>query len=212
MSSLIYLAVVLTATLIAVLSALVLTPDVLRKDFDSQIKLHVSVKQMKNSEGRIKKFYDDRGLSSEATIYEIADVLNGVEGGIDDTLAERACLCEPDHNGKMVVLFKKGLTKEERKFDFAHECAHLLNGDPIPSTRPGGHNKPKLEQIADYTAAALLMPFDRVNEFLIKNEYLKADKNKRYTLVRKLCQIYGVSEIIVLRRINEVLILKKIER
>ena len=203
MSAPIYLAAVLAATLIAVFSALLLTPSVLRKEFDSQIKLHVSVKQMKNSEGKIKKFFDDRGLSSESTIYEIADVLNVVEGGVDDTLLERARLCEPDKNGKMVVLFKKGLTREERKFDFAHECAHLINGDPIPSTRPGGHNKPKLEQIADYTAAALLMPFDRVNDFLTENEYIKADKNKRYTLVRKLCQIYGVSEIIALRRINE---------
>lgn len=212
MSTPIYLTTVLVAILTAVFSALVVTPGVLRKEFDGQIKLHVSVKQMKNSEGRIKKFLDDRGLSSESTIYEIADVLNVVEGGIDNTLVERARLCEPDNNGKMVVLFKKGSTREERKFDFAHECAHLINGDPIPSTRPGGHNKPKLEQIADYTAAALLMPFDRVNDFLTKNEYLKADKNKRYTLVRKICQIYGVSEIIALRRINEVLILKKIER
>lgn len=211
MSVQLYLIVFVIAILGAFIASAVITPSVLRREYERQLKLDVTPKQMKNTEGKIKKFYSESGLSTNASIYEIAQVLNIVEGGIDANLTERARLCEPDENGKMKVLFKKGLTKEERKFDFAHECAHRINGDPIPNTRPGGHDKPKVEQIADYTAAALLMPLEEVYNFLVEKDYIASDKNKRYNLLCELCKIYGVSEVIALRRIKEVALLKNIQ-
>ena len=86
----------------------------------------------------------------------------------------------------------------------AHECAHLINGDMDPLTRPLGKNKPKIEQLADYTAAALLMPLNQIYQYLEVNNYQSTSKRRKIELVRELCKTYKVSEIIAVRRIKEV--------
>ena len=73
-----------------------------------------------------------------------------------------------------------------------------------PLTRPLGKNKPKIEQLADYTAAALLMPLNQIYQYLELNNYQSASKGKKKKLVRELCEVYEVSEIIAVRRIKEV--------
>lgn len=200
----IYITVIsVVATLISIISV-VLTPRMLKKDYLEQIKIDISMRQMRKAEERIARFLEDNNLPIGSSIYDIANVLHIVDGGIEKGISGRARLCLPNKDGNMPVVFKRGLSKEEYKFDFAHECAHQINGDTPPNTRPGGHNKPKVEQIADYTAAALLMPVSHIYDFLIENDYAKATKEKRYLLVRELCKKYEVSEIIALRRIKEV--------
>lgn len=65
-------------------------------------------------------------------------------------------------------------------------------------------NKPKVEQLADYTAVALLMPLNQVYQYLELNNYQSASKGKKKKLVRELCEVYEVSEIIAIRKIKEV--------
>ena len=101
-------------------------------------------------------------------------------------------------------IFKEGLSGETKRFVFAHACAHLINGDTAPLTRPLEKNKPKVEQLADYTAVALLMPLNQVYQYLELNNYQSASKGKKKKLVRELCEVYEVSEIIAIRRIKEV--------
>lgn len=197
-------------TIISVVAALisfisvVLTPRILKRDYLEQVKIDISMRQMKKAEERIARFLQDNNLPIGSSIYDIAKVLHIVDGGIENGISGRARLGLPNKDGNMVVVFKRGLSKEEYKFDFAHECAHQINGDAPPNTRPGGHNKPKVEQIADYTAAALLMPISQIYDFLVENDYANAEKNKRYSLIRELCKKYEVSEIIALRRVKEV--------
>ena len=57
---------------------------------------------------------------------------------------------------------------------------------------------------ADYTAVALLMPLNQVYQYLELNNYQSASKGKKKKLVRELCEVYEVSEIIAIRRIKEV--------
>ena len=98
--------------------------------------------------------------------------------------------------------------EKDKSFAFAHEVAHLLNGDEVPATRPSGRNKSEIEQLADYTAAALLMPLDAVYNCLEKKNYSKISVNKKTKVIRELCSEYRVSEVIVMRRIKEVYALK----
>ena len=85
----------------------------------------------------------------------------------------------------------------------------MINGDSAPLTRPLGRNKPMIEQLADYTAAALLMPLDEVYDYLEKNGYQKATKRRKIELVCKLCKTYEVTEMIAVRRIKEVYAIKQ---
>ncbi len=107
------------------------------------------------------------------------------------------------------VFFKDGLSEAERTFDFAHECGHRINHDPTPQTRPDGYNKPERDQLADYVGAALLMPIETVYSYLIENNYKEASVTKKGALIRELCAKHGVSEMIALRRVKEVYILKQ---
>lgn len=206
-----YVTVFSVITAIISVVSFILTPHILKKDCLEQVKIDISMRQMKKAEERIAHFLNDNNLPIGSSVYEIAKVLHIVDGGISNGISGRARLCLPDKNGNMTVQFKRGLSKEEYKFDFAHECAHQINGDAPPNTRPGGRNKPKVEQIADYTAAALLMPLAQVYDYLVENDYSNADKDKRYSLIRGLCKKYEVSEIIALRRVKEVNELKNMK-
>lgn len=174
----------------------------------SKLKLDISLLQMRKLEDNVSSFLESNGMSPGATIWSIAEKLNIEEGEEIKRQEAQALLSEPDENGKMVVTFTRGLTQEERIFAFAHECAHLVNEDDAPVTRPHGRNKPLAEQLADYTAAALLMPIDSVYDILLKNNYSEANPRKRMKIVRQLCERYQVSDIIALRRIQEVYVLK----
>ena len=177
--------------------------------YRKSIEPDITLEQMQNSEENIARFLQENNLSQGASILNIAEVLQVSQGGEDNRLDVLAQLSEQDENGNRTVTFKTGLSAEEKIFNFAHECAHLVNRDTVPATRPEGHNKPPVEQIADYTAAALLMPLGEVYDFLEGNGYKKMSSRKRVGMLHNLCERYGVSEVIALRRIDEVYKLKQ---
>jgi len=194
----------------AIVSAFV-TYSTMTRIYKKKIKLDISPEQMRISEEKIASFLQKNNLEPGESIRTIAKALNIVEGEVKSEISGRARLSEPDASGKMVVFFKSGLSEEERMFDFAHECGHRINHDPTPATRPEGYNKSEVEQLADYVGAALLMPIDSVYKYLTLYDYKNSSPRKRVALIRKLCSMYGVSEMIALRRVKEVYILKQFE-
>lgn len=173
-------------------------------EYEKTIKPDVTLEQMKTSEENISRFLQEHQLNKGANIWAIAEVLKVNEGGEDSSIDDEARLSEPDKNGNMVVTFKAGLKPEQKIFNFAHECAHLINKDDVPVTRPTGSHKAPIEQLADYTAAALLMPVDDVFCYLESNNYKTLSSRSRMKILRFMCKKYEVSEIIALRRIQEV--------
>lgn len=182
-----------------------------RTELYEKIKMDVTRTQMLESEKRIEQFFVSNNLQKGASIIKIAEILNVEQGGVETGLQEQACLKKCAYNGKKIVTFKEGLSEQEKRFIFAHEIAHLLNGDTVPVTRPNGRNKALIEQLADYTAAALLMPLEEVYDYLVKKDYKDSSSRKRTAIVHGLCKMYNVTEVIALRRINEVYILKQIK-
>lgn len=148
------------------------------------------------------------GLNPGESISTIGRALNIYEGDEDDRILSQAHLSSPDATGAMVVTFRKGLSKQERTFAFAHECGHVINEDNAPIDRPDRKHKPQIEQAADYVAAALLMPLDEVYTYLSENKYQDTTPKNGIRLTKALCRRYGVSEVIALRRIREVYVLK----
>lgn len=209
MSAQIYFMIFLIISVIVVTISYSLTFYNKRKEFSEKIKLDVTTDQMRESEKRIKDFLTKNNIEPKQSILEIAKVLNVEEGGIDPDLQSQAYLKERDKTGKKIVVFKTGLSEEQRLFVFAHELAHLLNGDSVPVNRPNGRNKAYIEQLADYTAAALLMPMDEVYTYLKNQNYTGVSDRKRMSIVHDLCKNYNVTEMIAMRRIKEIRALKK---
>lgn len=199
---------ILLCILVASVSAIA-TSKVTKKDFYDKIKLDIALEEMVESEKKINLFLNENNIEPGVSIKKIAEILNVKEGGIDQEIRSQACLKENCYTGEKVVVFKEELPEIEKNFVFAHEIAHILNGDSIPVTRPAGRNKSQIEQLADYTAAALLMPVDHVFDFLQEKNYMQVSAKKRMVYVRELCKEYRVNEMIVLRRIKEVYALKQ---
>lgn len=208
MSAQIYLFLFIVLCIAVLFVASILSFKVFQEDFKDQIKLDVSLEQMKQSESRIKSFLEENNIEAGTSIGRIAEILKIRQGGTEQGIYNQAYLKEDSITGERIVVFKSGLSEREKNFVFAHEIAHILNGDTIPVTRPVGRNKSQMEQIADYMAAALIMPIDDVFAFLVKNNYRKSSTRKRMALVRLLCKDYKVTELIALRRIKEVYALK----
>ena len=179
-----------------------------KKGMNEKIKLDISIEDMRKSEKRISAFLIANQLGDDKSIYDIAEILNVEQGGTEQGLQDQAYLKDCDDHKKIVV-FKPDLSERQQHFVFAHEIAHLINGDEIPVTRPNARNKSKIEQLADYTAAALLMPLDAVYTYLENNLYQNISVKERAKIVKELCEKYNVTEVIVLRRIKEVYVLKQ---
>lgn len=209
MSSQVYLLILSVTISFTVLISAFVTYRTMKKEYRKRIELDISVEQMLLSEKKIAAFLKNSKLKPGESIHVIAKALNVVEGGVENNLSDRARLNNPDSSGKMVVVFKSGSSKEERLFDFAHECGHRINLDPTPATRPKGYNKSEIEQLADYVGAALLMPLDDVYDYLVEHDYRNGSRRKKVALIRNLCAQYGVSEMIALRRVKEVYVIKQ---
>lgn len=181
-----------------------------KKENSKKIRLDIELKNMQKIENDLAQFYAENNITTTLNIQEIATILKVHDGGETSEIDEQAKLSEPDENGNMYVTFKKGLNQHEKLFSFAHECAHIINKDPLPGTRPEGFNKPYIEQLADYTAAAILLPLEDVYKVLLDKQYTELSTNQKLKVVRFICKRYRVSEIIALRRIEEVYKLKDI--
>lgn len=172
--------------------------------YQKEMTTDITRDQMFASEERVKDFLAKHDLRPGDSIDCIAKVLNVSKGKVDPDLDKMASLREVAPGGSFVVDFGPGQSSESIRFNFAHECGHLINGDKAPVDNPGGHGKSEADQLADYVAAALLMPFEEVADFLIENKYKSACKGKCLRLTQQLGAKYGVEEITVLRRIKEV--------
>lgn len=215
MSFELYISILIALIVIAIIISSLHFHLVTKKDFKQKLQSDITTEQMLESEKRIEAFYHEKNLHPGCALDRIADALLVKMGHIDHALInDQAHISKPGPDGYRVVDFKSGLNEAEKRFAYAHECAHVLNNDDIPATRPDGHNKPPCEQIADYTAAAFLMPYDDVLNMLNKYNYTSSSKNQRIRILRLLCKQYNVSEMVAIRRVLEVnnsTVLNKIE-
>lgn len=200
----------LTLLFSAIVGIFVINP-ILRMDYAIKIKPDISIYEMVKLEENLSKFLSENNLKPGASIWKVARVLKVIDIGAVGDIDSRARIYEPGPNGNTTVVHSRGVPDSERLFDFAHELGHRINRDPLPADRPHGHGKPKMDQLADYTGAALLMPLEHVYQFLIQNNYESASNRKRVSIVRKLSQKYHVSEITTIRRINEVRKIKNLD-
>lgn len=107
--------------------------------------------------------------------------------------------CYRRKNGIYVVFLNRNATKERRRFTLAHEIAHFLLGDgtsPMALFKNVLHYDPKSpeERAADDLASRLLLPTERVREFL--GDYLVD-----YYTIKRLQSKAKVSDIAIALRL-----------
>lgn len=181
----------------------------IKKDYSKTVKIDITREQMLILEKKVTDFYKENNLNPDGNIERITELLKLKVGKDDENLEHQAKTQLPDEDGYREVTINPWLSQQERTFVIAHECAHLINGDDMINTRPQGHNKPICEQLADYTAAALLMPLEDVYEYLEKINYQKLTASKRVKVITQLSVRYEVEPVVALRRVKEVYIIKQ---
>jgi len=204
-----YLIIVVIVLGVSMIASAVLTYKVKKAEYNQKVKIDISFEKMYESEVKIEEFFKKNQLDKKATILEIAKVLNVKKGGTEEGLTEQAVVRECNESGGKIVYFNPNLSENDKSFAFAHELAHLVNGDSVPATRPSGKNKAEIEQLADYTAAALLLPLESVYNTLEDRKYKKVSARKKLGIIRELCDTYKVSDVIVMRRIKEIYTIKQ---
>lgn len=208
MSIQIYLMVTAICFLGAIIFACAFSQNAYKELYSSQLKFDIGVGEMIEGERRLKDFLKSNNISINGNVVQsVAQKLEVEIGGISDTIKNNAELTTVDD--KKIVILKEGLNEQEILFCLAHECAHLINGDPVPQTRPEGRDKDIIEQKADYLAAAMIMPREKVRSFLVDHNYQSASSNKKVKLIDQMCREYNATDVVVMRRIQEVTILEQ---
>lgn len=205
----IYILVVSIVIISVIVSFSIITFKIMKEELNTNIKVDISIDQMKELEKKINKLRYQNNLMKDYCIEDVARVLNVECDKNEVDLQSQAFVREDKDSGKKIIIFRRGLSDEEKRFVFAHELGHIINGDTMPATRPSGKNKDYREQLADYTAAALLMPENEVYTYLQDNNYLKGSSKNKVKIVKRLGKQYNVNEMIVLRRIQEIQMLKE---
>lgn len=208
MSPEIYLGVMCFSCLAAFVASLTVNRKKVKVGLTTAIKQDITSEQMKAAERTIDAFLSEKNILPGANISVIGAALNIREGETVERVSGQAHLSSPNMDGIMIVTFRKGLTQQERRFAFAHECGHRINNDTTPIDRPDGKHKASSEQLADYVAAALLMPLDPVYVYLEEHHFRTASPKMRIKITKNLCKTYGVDQVVALRRIREVYLVK----
>ena len=198
-----YLIVISICFLVAILFTCVFSRNIYKEFYTSQLKFDIGFNEMVEGESRLKDFLQNNNINIDGNVVQsVAQKLEIEIGGISDTIKNNAELTIVDN--KRIVILKTGLNEQEKLFCLAHECAHLINGDPVPQTRPDGKDKDNIEQKADYLAAAMIMPREKVHKFLLEHGYQNVSANRKVKLIDQMCKEYNATDIVVMRRIREV--------
>ncbi len=171
------------------------------------MKADISITQMIMIEKQVKDFISNNNLDiNNYTIEDVSKILNIEEDGQCSTEETKLYI---DDNGVKHITFKKDLSEMQKQFERVHEYGHIILDDPLPATRPDGHGKSLMEQRADYAGAALLLPFEKVLLFLLKNNYIELYEKERSELILHFCEQHNIDTLVFLRRIEEVRLLLK---
>ena len=196
--------VIIALVITGVITVFISTPIIKKR---VQRQTIVSTDEMKMSENRLQDFIRLHQLSTPLNLNEVAKILKVEDGGIDSKLidkSEQAYISNRDEKGFATVYFQEGLSLAEKLFAFAHELAHIINADPIPSSRIEGHEKPQSEQLADYMAAAMLMPIHEVYKYIIDKD-IELDNNVSLTgAIQHISETYKVEASAAKNRIKEI--------
>lgn len=200
----IYVITAISTFVAAILFATINYRKSYNEEFRKQIGVDIDLNEMRRIEDLVSSTKKEYNLDDNTELYSFAEAIHVKEGKVLEDLNTRARINPKTSDGFMHVDFSANLSPVDHRFALAHECGHVLNKHPIPNTQQSGHGKPEIEQIADYTAAAILMPRNKVIKFLNDVHYNDMDLKQKKRTISQMCKMFEVSEISAIKRIKEV--------
>ena len=164
-----------------------------------------SSKQLLMYENELNKSLAGRGISLEH-VYTASSLASKMGYNIvqDPQLRNRieAKLIEQN------IHVNNKLGDKSQNFCIAHELAHILRGPSSRTTETRmTHSffkkRPDEEQICDYYAAAMLLPFAYMQEQLSISKYDSMNLKQRQVFIRRLAEEKDVHQDVIIRRIRE---------
>lgn len=159
--------------------------------------------EIEKYENMLEQFKKLRDISDTDTIEEILVKLN--------LTVEESKL---DHNTEgdlkeNVITVTPSLSLRGRNFCIAHEIAHIVRGDKSGArTVHGSVFRNPNEDICDYIAAAILLPYKIIKKAVIDSNYKKMTFKQRILFIQNMADTYNVDQELILRRIDEITILE----
>ncbi len=188
----IYMAVMTTAGAVGLTIPIVFFSGRIRDDLKKSLEHDISREQMECAEKKVAAFLSKNSLFPGTDILTIGKAL-----GIGE------------ENVSVSVSNYTRLNYKEQIFVFARQCGYLIDDMFVSMDFQAEKNEAAMKQIADYIAAALLMPLEDVYGYLEDIGYWNASNKIRIRVVKALCKKYCVGSIMALRRIREVGMLKR---
>ena len=210
MSVIAYLIVFMCTLFLSFAFSLYAFKKVYAQKVKEELQIDISTEQMLEIEKRILSLKYDKGLDDDIDVFTFAKkAINVYEGKERRFLGGKARIKEEKDSDRKVVDYSPRLSKIDRVFAFAHECGHVINGDVIPNEKQYGHGKPEEEQLADYAAAALLMPKNTLERFIETTQFYELDTRGKRKQIKSLCRMYCVSETMAIKRLKEIQVIEK---
>lgn len=207
----IYYTIGIVTTVIAILYAIIAYFKYGVDEIRETVNIDINHDEMENIEQLVRQVKKEHKLDDDTPLCVFAQAINVKEGKPLKDIHTKAVINPPSDDGYMYVDYSIKLSAKEKLFALGHECGHVLNKHPIPNTLWEGRGKPEDEQIADYTAAAIIMPQEKIKNMLIGNSYCELGTKQKRKLVLKICKKYNVSESSAIKRIMEVRLLCGLE-
>ena len=207
----IYLVIMCVAFTFSLIASFIIYKENYIAGFKRKVTVDISVENMKAIEKIVSDTKEKYSLNDDSTLKEFANALHIKEGKIIKIKDANAIISSKQSDGYNYVDFSKNLSEIDKRYAFAHECGHVLNGDLIPNTKQFGHGKPESEQRADYAAAAIIMPIGKVERILKDMRFEELNSKEKKNIILKMTQMFQVTESSAIKRINEVRLLNCIE-
>ena len=162
--------------------------------------------EIKKYEDMLEKFKKSKNISDTDTIDEILLKLNLT---VEESKLDNNTEGDLKEN---VITVTPSLSLRGRNFCIAHEIAHIVRGDNFGARKVHGSvfRSPN-EDICDYIAAAILLPYNIIKKSVIDSNYKKMSFKKRILFIQNMADAYNVDQELVLRRISEITILENKE-
>ena len=169
-----------------------------------QRKKYMSKTQLEEYENLLSSFLQQKKIEEGSNIFDIVKKL-GYE------LQEKEKL-ENGHEAEKInttIYIDKNLSYKEKNFGIAHEIAHDVRGDVASAARATHTFRLRSieEQICDYIAAALILPYADMKKRLDMVNYESISRKDKIRFITALADEKNISEEVVIRRINEIRVL-----
>lgn len=167
-------------------------------------KFYMSKEKLQEYEDILHSFLRENDIAEGSNVFDIVKKL-GYTIEETDNLSNTHEAEKVDNK----ILVDNTLSYRVKTFGIAHEVAHIVRGDKASVARATHSFKRRNfdEQICDYIAAALLLPYSDMCVRLKKANYSSITRKERIRFINDLAEEKNISEEVVIRRIYEVKVL-----